>query len=311
MTKAILQTDIELARSLIASDRPDDEVALALTRRGIEPATAARLVGDLRNGRRVQPDMPAQEWVGGHRASRRRKAEAPTQPSAKPAETPRSDHKRSHRSGKDDPQSKGVVWFIGGVLACVLIAGAILYKNHRHNDAATSLPQPSAKLPETALKADAKSPNGPPVLELQADGLHLGGTLLTRDGAGSSVAKLLGTPTRTNQVNGSSRLIYAYDQHGILVYADKSAATDSIVLDFEGMGGTNGTGSPFLGTLKIDNQAIKGDTDSKTLTGIKELGLKDPGADGGIFGGQYNGLEVIFAYLKTPQRLSLVEITLK
>jgi hypothetical protein len=95
------------------------------------------------------------------------------------------------------------------------------------------------------------------------------------------------------------------------VYADKGAVTDSIVLDFEGMGGTNGTGSPFLGTLKIDNQAIKGDTDSKTLTGIKELGLKDPGADGGIFGGQYNGLEVIFAYLKTPQRLSLVEITLK
>jgi hypothetical protein len=106
-------------------------------------------------------------------------------------------------------------------------------------------------------------------------------------------------------------VIYAYDQHGLLVYGESGAGTESIVLDFEGTGGTNGTASPFIGTLKIDNHLIAAETGARELTSIKQLGLKDPGADGGIFGGQYNGLELIFAYLKSPQRLSLVEISLK
>lgn len=311
MTKAILETDIELAKSLLASDQSDDQVALALTRRGIHPPTAARLVDDLRNGRRVQPEMPAPEWVAGRRASRRRRDDVAERPAHKSAEAPkasRSDRGRSRRSGKEEPRSKAFVWLAGGIFACILIAGSILYINHRHN---TRAEQPSANPSQTPRKADTKSSSSHPVLELQSDGLHLGGFLLTRDGAGSNVARFLGTPTRTNLVHGSSRLIYAYDQHGILVYADKGAATDSIVLDFEGMGGTNGAASPFQGALKVDNHAINGDTDTRTLTSITQLGLKDPGADGGIFGGQYNGLEVIFAYLKTPQRLSLVEITLK
>ena len=148
-------------------------------------------------------------------------------------------------------------------------------------------------------------------LEIRPDGLHLSGSLLTRETARSTVSKLLGQPTRTNQVADANKIIYAYDAHGILVYSQPGFGDEAIVLDFEGVGGTNGTRSPFPGALQVDDRLIRADTDSHTLASIKQLGLKEPGTDGGIFGGQCNGLELIFAYLKTTQRLSLIEINLK
>jgi hypothetical protein len=149
------------------------------------------------------------------------------------------------------------------------------------------------------------------VLELRSDGLYVGGSLLTREAAWTTFANLLGPPSRTNLATAGDRSIYAFDRHGILIYLEKGAGTGSILLDFEGSGGTNGALSPFQGTLKIKDLTIKGDTDSRTLTSMKQLGFKEPGADKGVIAGSYNGLELIFAYWKTPRRLSQVEISLK
>jgi hypothetical protein len=106
-------------------------------------------------------------------------------------------------------------------------------------------------------------------------------------------------------------MIYAYDNHGLLIYSHKGTGNESILLDCEAIGGTNGTTARFTGSLRIDDQVIRADTDAKTLAAIQKLGLNNPEPDGGILGGRYNGLELIFAYLKTPQRLSLIEIDWK
>ena len=63
--------------------------------------------------------------------------------------------------------------------------------------------------------------------------------------------------------------------------------------------------------LRIEDQVIRADTDSETLAGIKQLGLTNPGTSGGILSGRYHNLDLAFAYLKGPQRLSLIEIDLK
>ena len=311
MTHEILQTDIELAKELLGNDRPDDQVAVALTRRGVDPAAASRLVQDLRSGRPIHPPVAAPEWVSRRSTESRRSAtEGQDRASAQPAQPRSSSNRRPSRGARKKARENTLVLATAGILACLVVAGFVVLKhwqnarNERHNSGPESRPAP---------ESNSKSPvlTTPVVLEIQPDGLHLGGALLTREAACNRVAKMLGAPSRTNLLAGGRRLIYAYDHYGILVYAEKGAGTDSIVLDFEGLGGTNGTTSPFPGSLKIDDQAIKGDTDSKALIGIKQLGLRKPGADAGIFGGQCNGLELIFAYLKTPQRLSLVEISLK
>jgi hypothetical protein len=148
-------------------------------------------------------------------------------------------------------------------------------------------------------------------LELQPDGLHLGGSLVTRGSVLTTVANLLGIPTRTNQVGQTDTVIYAYDRQGLLIYAQKGGGTNSIVLDCEGSGGTNGTTLPFTGSLKIEDQVIGPGTDSQALTAIKKLELNHPDTGGSVWGGRYSGLDLVFAYLKSPQRLSLIEIDLK
>ena len=317
MTHEILQTDIEFAKGLIGTNRPDDEVAVALTRRGIEPAAAAQLVDDLRNGRRVQPQMAAPEWISRRRSASRADTgaeQSPPPPLASPVRASsqkRSGQRRPSRAARKKAKENAIVWVAAGILSCVVVAGALVIK-HRHNaNRDTEPPKPaSTPTPTTSNKDQAQSAS-PMVLEVRTNGLYLGESLLTREAAWNSVARLLGSPTRTNQIEGSNRLIYAFDHHGILVYMEPGAGTDSIVLDFEGVGGTNGSAAPFKGSLRIEDCAIKAETDSKTLIALKQLGLKDPKADAGIFGSQYHGLELIFAYLKTPEKLSLVEISLK
>jgi hypothetical protein len=316
MTHDILQTDIELAKELIESNRPDAEVALALTRRGLDSAVAGRLVEDLRNGRRVQPQM-AVEWVTRRRSGSRSSGEAGhDRPSAQPSPSrstseKRSNQRRPSRGARKKAKENAIVWVVAVILACLVVVTAIVIFKHSQRTKDDGETPALASKPAPAASSKPQAPTGPVVLEIQADGLHLGGTLLTRDAAWNHVAKFLGAATRTNRLAGGNRMIYAYDQHGILVYAEQGAGTDSIVLDFDGLGGTNGAASPFQGTFKIEDRPIKADTDTMALSAIKQLGLKEPGADAGIFGGQYNGLELIFAYLKTPKRLSLVEISLK
>ena len=44
---------------------------------------------------------------------------------------------------------------------------------------------------------------------------------------------------------------------------------------------------------------------------IKGLELQAPKSSSGIFRAKYGGFELVFGYLKTPERLSLVEIDFK
>jgi hypothetical protein len=148
-------------------------------------------------------------------------------------------------------------------------------------------------------------------LELRPAGLHIGGSLVTGGNVLLTVANVLGVPTRTNQVGQTGTVIYAYDHHGLLIYSQPGGGTNSIVLDCEATGGANGTTSPFVGTIKVEDQVIGPDTDAQTLTGIKQLGLGSPRTGGSVWGGRYHNLELVFAYLKSPRHLSLIEIDLK
>jgi hypothetical protein len=149
------------------------------------------------------------------------------------------------------------------------------------------------------------------VFDLTSDGLHIGSRLLTRGNALKTISEILGAPTRTPQGAEPDTVIHAYDTHGLLIYSHQRAGNESIVLDCEASGGNNGTTTPFTGSLRIEGQVIRAETDAQALAAIEKLGLKDPGPDGRIMSGKYNGLDLVFAYLKTPQRLSLIEIDLK
>jgi hypothetical protein len=211
---------------------------------------------------------------------------------------------------------------IAGFAGLVIVAGSvILIQRHRARADAVEEQQPKAALPKgdearraepaKAAVTSPKPPLAPLALELQADGLHLGGSVVTAGNVLTAVAKSLGVATRTNQVGLADTVIYAYDHEGLLVYSQKGGGTNSIMLDCEASGGTHGTTSAFTGTLTVEGQVIRADTDPKTLTAIKQLGLSRPGNQGNVWGGRYNGLNLVFAYLKPSQRLSLIEIDLK
>ncbi|MGD0262760.1 MAG: hypothetical protein ABSD29_23585 [Verrucomicrobiota bacterium] len=325
MTHDILQSDIELATRLRDDHRSDDEIILALVHRGVELGPATQLVDDLRNGRKAAPPSTAHleftparrsraksasRGTGQNRPEHPSQAEARREPSAQPAVP-----------GRKHP---AVLWRMAAVLvglAVVVGTGIVLFQRSQANTRPQEQQPPKAAMPNVdsapptapaqAAPAAQIASLTPLVLELQPDGLHLGGSLVTRDNVLTAVAGLLGVPTRTNRVVQTDTVIYAYDQQGLLIYSRKSGATNSIILDCEASGGIHGTTSPFTGTLTIDGQGIRAGTDPKALTAIKQLGLNHPGTHSGIWGGRYNGLELVFAYLKSPQRLSLIEIDLK
>jgi hypothetical protein len=149
------------------------------------------------------------------------------------------------------------------------------------------------------------------VLNLQLDGLRIDGSLVVRGDTPACVSKVLGRPTRSIPGEQPGTMVYAYDEHGLLIYITKESGKESIVLDCDANGGVNGTTSPFTGSIQIESQVIRPGTDSKTLAAIQSLGLRNPGTVGGIWGGHYHGLDLAFAYLKTPQRLSIIEIDFK
>src|SRR5690349_5311718 len=59
MTKAILLSDIELARRLVNADCRDEEVIAALCHRRLEAKKASLIVNDVRCGLRANPEMVA------------------------------------------------------------------------------------------------------------------------------------------------------------------------------------------------------------------------------------------------------------
>ncbi len=149
------------------------------------------------------------------------------------------------------------------------------------------------------------------VVELKPEGLFIRGKLITPGNVLGSVSEILGAPRQASKSGPSDKGVYIFDSQGLLVYTGQGAGKSSIVLDCEGSGGDDGAGKPFTGLLRIEDQVIRADTDSETLAGIKQLGLTNAGTSGGILSGHYHNLDLAFAYLKGPQRLSLIEIGLK
>jgi hypothetical protein len=324
MTHDVLRADIDLATKLRDDHRPDDEIILALVHRGVDPGQAAQLLDELRKG--ISPTL--QSPVPSEMSLARRSRTRGVAPGNGPARPSHSSRARARSGAPTESADRGrkkpaVVWLTAAIFAgLVLTAGAvILIQRHKAGANAVEEQKPKAAMPKVneaphpaPAKAAVPSPNVPPpslVLELQPDGLHLGGGLVTGGNVLTAVANLLGVPTRTNQVGRTDTVIYAYDHQGLLIYSQKSGGTNSIVLDCEAIGGPNGTTSPFTGSLKVEDRVIGPGTDSQTLAAIKKLELNRPGTGGSVWSGHYNGLDLVFAYLKSPQRLSLIEIDLK
>ena len=319
MTHDVLRADIDLATRLRDDHRPDDEIILALVHRGVDPGQAAQLLNDLRQGLKPTPQSPMPPEMTLTRRSRARSV-----PDGNgPARHPRSSRAKSRNgspASSADPGRKRTVgfWLAVAIFVALVIAIGSVILIQRYRASANALEEQKPKVGGAPREAPARtavpSQNVPPpplVLALQPDGLHLGGSLVTPGNVLTAVAQSLGIATRTNRVGQTDTVIYAYDHEGLLLYSQKGGGTNSIVLDCEASGGTHGTTSPFTGTLTIDGQVIRSDTNPQTLTAIKSLGLSRPGSHSGIWGGRYHGLDLVFAYLKSPQRLSLIEIDLK
>ncbi len=324
MTHDILQSDIELATRLRDDHRSDDEIIQALVHRGVEPGPAAQLVDDLRKGKKTFSQATAPlEFAFAHR-SRARSASRGTGQNH-PTPTPQAESRReppARPTVKGRKASTGQRWVVAALVGLAALAGAIVVlqrtqakinplEGQQIKSAMTKGESIPFKTPANAAVARQNVPLTPLALELQPDGLHLGGSHVTRDNVLTVVANALGAATRTNQVAQTATVIYAYDRQGLLIYSQKGGGTNSIILDCEASGGTHGTKFPFAGTLRIADQAIGPDTDSQTLTAIKTLGLKHLGGGSAIWGGHYSGLELVFAYLNSPRYLSLIEIDLK
>ena len=131
MTHDILRSDIELATRLREEKRPDEEIIAALVRRGIDPATAAQLIDDLRNG--LKPTDLVRRFrseFGLGRRSRARSAERGTgqsQPQPSPQAEPRSEPPVRPATAKARNRS-AVSWRNRAILvaALVLVVGGIL-----------------------------------------------------------------------------------------------------------------------------------------------------------------------------------------
>lgn len=322
MTHDILQTDIELAIRLMGEQRSAEQIIRALLNRGIDPAAAARLVDDLRSGRDVTAQSPLPQEL-----HFRRRLRTPGKRAAPGALT-------LVRSGTPDPQtgpldlqprdhrgrSRPLARIAMGLAALALVAlGFVLYQRYQNQAFAPAEPAASFYPADAAVVPGATSvaptaqepPPAPLLLELQPDGLRVAGKLATRETLLAVLAELLGSPTRTNEVVQTGVMIYAYDHHGLLVYAQPGGGTNSIVLDCDATGGVNGTTHPFAGSLKLEERFIRPDMNSEELTAIKALALQTPGGSGNVWNGRYHDLDLVFAYLKAPGHLSLIEIDLK
>jgi len=215
------------------------------------------------------------------------------------------------------------IWIVAGVLLflAIVVIGSALFQRYQPGAGSTGTPMPVAasanadRAPrESAAGVASAARDTSPAsldLELRPDGLHLRGTLVTRDNLLPTVISLLGLPNRTNQVSQTGMLIYAYDQHGLLIYSQPAGGTNSVVLDCEASGGVNGTTSPFAGALRVEGHLIGPGTDIKKLVAIKTLGLDAPKVGGTIWNGRYRDVNLVFAYLESPQRPSLIQLDLK
>jgi len=316
MTNDILQSDIDLARKLLDGRRPSDEIVAALSYRGIDRHRAAQLVADLQAGRPVEPDRP----ISVNLPSRTSEDPAPAaeKQSGKSTQTDLAGERGASRS--THRKANAFPWFtmIALAAAAVCVLAFVLLSRKSHSN--VSVNQSASPASDQSMTESARSKQPTPghgldakaiSVEVEPEGLRLCGNPVARENFLPLIFKTLGAPTRTNQVEKADQVVYAYDSCGLLVYAPKNSGHCSIVLDFDGSDGAAGTKNAFIGTFKINKQAVRPNTDAASLGSIKELGLQAPKSASGIFHAQYGAVELVFGYLKTRERLSLIEIDFK
>ena len=213
MTHDILQSDITLATRLVGDQRPDDEIILALVHRGVDPAQAAKLLDDLRSGRKPTAQSPLPSEMSMSRRSRSRNAARGTSQGS----ATRSPEPESRRQPPSPPATRGrkkptVLWgvtLVVFVLAIAVVGIGLLHRYHagansreeqRPKAARSRVDEARRPAPGTIAAATHNGSPSPLVLELQPDGLRIGGSLVTRGNLLPAIANLLGVPTRTNQV---------------------------------------------------------------------------------------------------------------
>ena len=297
MTEEILQSDIDLARKLITVGAADADIVQTLQYRGLDPQRAAQLVQDLRLGRTVHPD-PDPALL----SARSRQQPAPERP---------SQQVRPPAPVRETRRSRHFGWFpvIAGtsILLCI---GVIAFVNHRTHARLEAARGDGADSDPGAMPTLASLQENPAALQIQITqaGLRIGGASVSRANALGVIASVLGRPTRTNSIGAANQFVYAFDSHGLLVYPEKEPGRDSIVIDFEASGGTNGATKPFPGTLKIEDRVVSAGSSSKALGSLGKSGANGGGATSGIFSLKYDRFSLIFAYLTSPDHLSSVEI---
>jgi hypothetical protein len=285
MTGDLLQSDIDLARHLIAEGQTDGQIIVALGYRRIGAEKAQRLVQDLRRGLDVQADpLPPNLWRPVTIQTGEREEEPPL-----PA---------PHHTEPPSP----FPWFRVALLGVVAVTiGAVFLFNRDHRTEVSATPRELMVEPGVTLRRPAFQ------VEVEANHIRISGTALSRENALKVLSELGGPPTRTNRLEDLT--MYVFDQQGVVLYSGNKNGKDSLLLYFEPVGGTNGAQHAFTGTLSIGDKAVTLATDPKRLLSLSELGLKETATN--VFSVQTNGLGLSFAYLNTPAQLSLVQIDLE
>jgi hypothetical protein len=287
MTGDLLQSDIELVRKLISEGQSDSAILTTLQFRKLAPDKAQQLVADLRGGVPVQADpVPIPHWEA-----------------ATAGDMPRQEDKsrqiRSDRGHRDEPIASGFPWFRVALLLVIAISVTAIFVLSRRTPAVNAIAPPITPL---NLASNIS-------VEIQQGDLLVCGRPINRSNALMVLSDLLGPPSRTNRVENLNKIIYAYDTNGIVLFSDNDQ-NDSIVLYFERVGGANGAELPFTGTFKVHTNSLDVKTESKTLAAISQLNLSENPTNP-ILSGHCNGFNLSFAYLKTTDRLSLVQVDLQ
>jgi len=286
MTRELLQSDIDLARRLIAEGQTDGEIIVALGYRRVGPERAHRLVQDLRRGIDVPPDpLPANLWRPVTAETGVNQYEEAPSPAPQRAQPP-------------PPFS----WFrvaLLGVVAVTIAAVFLFNRDRRTEVSATSrdlMVEPGVMLRRPVFQ-----------VEVDAGQVRISGTALTRENALNVLSDLAGPPARTNRLEDLT--MYAFDKDGIVLYAGNKNGKDSLLLYFEPVGGANGAQHAFTGRLAVRGKRVTLGTDAKALLSLNEPALRETATN--VFSVQTNGLGLSFAYVNTSAQLSLVQIDLE
>jgi hypothetical protein len=307
MTHDVLQCDIDLARGLLEAGHPGSEAVAALTYRGVDSGRATQLVANIQSGKTVEPDKPIAISV-----PRKIREEIIATADGRSPQRSRIDSPSGrNRSRSRNPKRDGFPWpMLIALASAVLCVGAFVVinrKSHTEPPVGSRVQSASNSISDSGGGLSAKEIS----LEIQQSGLRLCNSLVNREAFLSAIFKILGEPSRTNHVENLEHVIYAYDAYGLLIYSPKKSGNYSVVLDFEAIGGSAGTRNPFVGTFKINDCVVRAATDAASLALIRELALEPPKSASGVFRAQFGGLELVFGYFNSPERLSLAEIDFK